>query len=292
VRTTAAAVGTAKPRASNRAKRARASCRSSRSRACGPFLLVPSNPNPAARARGLVAAGRPVRPNLVPGGVLQRAVDRVAGPRPGEPPRLRTRLRAAGPVGDGRSASPRAAVGADARLLLERRAQGRAGLQPLPAWLDYVKLNVLPRRARSRTELGVGTVWNWGWGVYSQAGQDGDKPAAACVALWGARPRTLCDVSALGFRRVADRWADRPGGRGAPSGRRGRRRSRFAAAARPDRRRDVGGARLAAPAGPPGRRRRWGARGRARGGAADRGGALSRASAPFYNALRSRRRGP
>jgi hypothetical protein len=46
-------------------------------------------------------------------------------------------------------------------------------------------------------ELGASTVWNWGWGVYSAAGQDADKAAAACVALW-TRNKTLCDAPTVG----------------------------------------------------------------------------------------------
>src|SRR5262249_51637291 len=48
-------------------------------------------------------------------------------------------------------------------------------------------------------ETGVGSVWNWGWATLSAAGADGDKGAAACVALW-ARDQSLCDApSAAAF---------------------------------------------------------------------------------------------
>lgn len=75
-------------------------------------------------------------------------------------------------------------------------AYGRAGLQPTADWLEFVKLNVLAAR-QVATELGVPTIWDWGWGAYSAAGQDPDKPAAACVALW-TRDQTLCDGAAAG----------------------------------------------------------------------------------------------
>jgi hypothetical protein len=39
-------------------------------------------------------------------------------------------------------------------------------------------------------------IWSWGWPAFSTAGEDPDKPAAACVYLW-ARSRSLCDGPAL-----------------------------------------------------------------------------------------------
>jgi hypothetical protein len=72
---------------------------------------------------------------------------------------------------------------------------GRAGLQPLAAWLEFVKLNALAARQVAE-DTGVGSVWSWGWGTFSAAGADADKPSAACAYLW-ARDQSLCDVSAL-----------------------------------------------------------------------------------------------
>ncbi len=71
---------------------------------------------------------------------------------------------------------------------------GRVGLQPLSAWLEFVKLNVLAARQVS-SELGVGTIWSWGWGTFAPPTADADKPAAACVYLWTRDP-SLCDISA------------------------------------------------------------------------------------------------
>jgi hypothetical protein len=71
-------------------------------------------------------------------------------------------------------------------------ATGRAGLQPLSDWLEYVKLATLAARQVS-SELGVGSVWDWGWATLSAAGVDPDKAAAACVALWTRDP-SLCDA--------------------------------------------------------------------------------------------------
>jgi hypothetical protein len=73
---------------------------------------------------------------------------------------------------------------------------GRAGLQPQASWLQYVKLSTLAAK-QVASELSIGNVWVWGWGVLSAAGADADKPFAACVSLW-ARDPALCDAPALG----------------------------------------------------------------------------------------------
>jgi len=73
---------------------------------------------------------------------------------------------------------------------------GRAGLQPTAAWLEIVKLQSQAGLAVGR-ELGLSTVWSWGWGTFATPGSaDPDKQAAACTYLW-ARDNTLCDVLAL-----------------------------------------------------------------------------------------------
>ena len=71
---------------------------------------------------------------------------------------------------------------------------GREGLQPVPAWLDYVKWNVLSARQVAADE-GISSVWSWGWAAFSGAGVDPDKPLAACTYLW-ARDPALCDAPA------------------------------------------------------------------------------------------------
>jgi hypothetical protein len=68
---------------------------------------------------------------------------------------------------------------------------GREGLQPTSAWLDFAKLQTLAAK-QVASELGITSVWSWGWGTFSPAGADADKPAAACVYLW-ARDPTLCN---------------------------------------------------------------------------------------------------
>lgn len=73
----------------------------------------------------------------------------------------------------------------------DRGVGGREGLQPARAWLEIVKLQALAAR-QVAAELGLATVWSWGWGTFGPASADGDKPAAACVYLW-TRDQNLCN---------------------------------------------------------------------------------------------------
>jgi hypothetical protein len=80
-----------------------------------------------------------------------------------------------------------------------RGTGGREGLAPRERWFEYVKWNALAAR-QVAGELGISTIWSWGWATYGPAGQDADKPAAACVYLWTRNPR-LCDgLAAAGPR--------------------------------------------------------------------------------------------
>ena len=72
---------------------------------------------------------------------------------------------------------------------------GRQGLEPTAAWLEFVKLEALAAKQVAH-ELPVQGIWSWGWPSFSTAGNDPDKPAAACVYLWARDPR-LCDGPAL-----------------------------------------------------------------------------------------------
>jgi hypothetical protein len=72
---------------------------------------------------------------------------------------------------------------------------GREGLEPREAWLEVVKQDVLAARTVA-AELGLGSVWSWGWATFGPEGADPDKPAAACVYLW-ARDPSLCDGPAM-----------------------------------------------------------------------------------------------
>jgi hypothetical protein len=72
---------------------------------------------------------------------------------------------------------------------------GRQGLQPTAAWLELVKLEALAAK-QVAAETNIEGVWSWGWPSFSVAGNDPDKPAAACVYLW-TRDQKLCDGPAL-----------------------------------------------------------------------------------------------
>src|SRR5581483_580013 len=72
---------------------------------------------------------------------------------------------------------------------------GRNGLQPKQAWLEIVKLEALAAK-QVAAETHIEGIWSWGWPAFSAAGEDPDKPAAACVYLW-ARDQSLCDGPAL-----------------------------------------------------------------------------------------------
>jgi hypothetical protein len=77
---------------------------------------------------------------------------------------------------------------------------GRVGLQPVEAWLEVVKWNALAAR-QVANELGVATVWSWGWGTFGPASVDPEKPLAACVYLWTRNP-TLCEAPAMSGGRL------------------------------------------------------------------------------------------
>ena len=72
---------------------------------------------------------------------------------------------------------------------------GRQGLEPKSAWLEFVKLEALAAK-QVASELPVEGIWSWGWPSFSVAGNDPDKPAAACVYLWARDPR-FCNAPAL-----------------------------------------------------------------------------------------------
>ena len=107
------------------------------------------------------------------------------------------------------------------------KAGGREGLQPLSKWLDVVKWEAIAAR-QVAGELQLASIWSWGWAAFNPAGNDPDKPKAACAWLW-TRDHSLCDAPGArgeGLRPVARRRATlcRPG-RSACSGRPGCSRS-------------------------------------------------------------------
>lgn len=72
---------------------------------------------------------------------------------------------------------------------------GREGLRPTQAWLETVKWQALAAK-HVAAEMKVATVVSWGWGTWSVASTDPDKPRAACVYLWTRSPG-LCDGPAV-----------------------------------------------------------------------------------------------
>ena len=69
---------------------------------------------------------------------------------------------------------------------------GREHLEPASKWFELTKLQVLAARTVAR-ELGIATVWSWGWATWTPAESDPDKQAAACVYLW-TRDAKLCNA--------------------------------------------------------------------------------------------------
>jgi hypothetical protein len=69
---------------------------------------------------------------------------------------------------------------------------GRNGLQPASAWYQVVKWEALAAKQVSK-ELGLGSIFSWGWQEWNAKEMDPDKPKAACVWLW-ARTKTLCNA--------------------------------------------------------------------------------------------------
>ena len=69
---------------------------------------------------------------------------------------------------------------------------GREQLRPASKWFELTKLQALAARTVAR-ELGLATVWSWGWATWTAAESDPDKPTNACVYLWTRDPN-LCDA--------------------------------------------------------------------------------------------------
>jgi hypothetical protein len=69
---------------------------------------------------------------------------------------------------------------------------GREHLEPASKWYEVTKLQALAARTVAR-ELGLATVWSWGWATWTAAESDPDKETNACVYLWTRDPK-LCDA--------------------------------------------------------------------------------------------------
>lgn len=77
-------------------------------------------------------------------------------------------------------------------FLSHRGVGGRNGLEPASAWYQVVKWEALSVKHVAR-EVGLGSVFSWGWQEWNRREIDPDKPKAACVWLW-AREQKLCDA--------------------------------------------------------------------------------------------------
>jgi hypothetical protein len=77
-------------------------------------------------------------------------------------------------------------------FLSHRGVGGRNGLEPASAWYQVVKWEALSAK-KVANEVGLGSIFSWGWQEWNRREVDPDKPKAACVWLW-ARTRSLCNA--------------------------------------------------------------------------------------------------
>jgi hypothetical protein len=84
-------------------------------------------------------------------------------------------------------------------FLSQKGVGGRNGLEPASAWFQVVKWEALSAKEVA-AELGLGSVFSWGWQEWNRKEEDPAKPKAACVWLW-ARKRSLCNAPKMLGRR-------------------------------------------------------------------------------------------
>jgi hypothetical protein len=77
-------------------------------------------------------------------------------------------------------------------FLSHRGVGGRNGLEPASAWYQVVKWEALSAKQVAK-EVGLGSIFSWGWQMWNSKEMDPDKPKAACVWMW-ARRRSLCNA--------------------------------------------------------------------------------------------------
>jgi hypothetical protein len=87
---------------------------------------------------------------------------------------------------------PATRVGLMLSFLSHKGVGGRNGLRPASAWYQVVKWEALAVKHVAK-EVGLGSVFSWGWQEWNKREMDPDKPKAACVWLW-ARTRSLCNA--------------------------------------------------------------------------------------------------
>ncbi|HEU5242948.1 MAG TPA: hypothetical protein VFU33_00980 [Gaiellaceae bacterium] len=83
-------------------------------------------------------------------------------------------------------------VGIMLSFLSHRGVGGRNGLEPASAWYQVVKWEALAAKQVAK-EVGLGSIFSWGWQMWNKREMDPDKRQAACVWLW-ARTRSLCNA--------------------------------------------------------------------------------------------------
>src|SRR5262245_47889648 len=72
-----------------------------------------------------------------------------------------------------------------------RGSGGREGASR-KAYLEVTKLQALAARQVAK-EVGLRSIWSWGWAAWSAGERDPLKPTAACVYLWTRNPK-LCNA--------------------------------------------------------------------------------------------------
>jgi hypothetical protein len=77
-------------------------------------------------------------------------------------------------------------------FLSHKGVGGRNGLEPASAWYQVVKWEALSAKKIAR-EVGLGSIFSWGWQEWNPKERDPDKPKAACVWLW-TRQHSLCNA--------------------------------------------------------------------------------------------------
>ena len=68
---------------------------------------------------------------------------------------------------------------------------------PRDSWLEVTKLQALAAK-QVASEVGLRSIWSWGWAAWSVGERDPDKPVAACVYLWARNPSLCNGPSAAG----------------------------------------------------------------------------------------------
>ncbi|HZS30169.1 MAG TPA: hypothetical protein VFA37_02810 [Gaiellaceae bacterium] len=90
---------------------------------------------------------------------------------------------------------PPSRLGIMISVLTGKGGGGRNELEPASAWYQVVKWYALSAKQVAR-ELGLGSVFSWGWQQWNPKEVDPTKREAACVWLW-TRDKSLCNAPRL-----------------------------------------------------------------------------------------------